>query len=502
MDWTLWTYDVAREQSPPREFLGEAARTSLAAGYDALGLYLEHRFRYPGLEWAHGVGAVGPEDVRWMRREFPALGLVPFVNVLSHMEGFLYCEEGQPMAEERMRGMQANPWSPGAQESVRRIVDGVLRVFDSEVVHLGGDEAAQLGRHADSARLMAGSGDGKARVYASHMGPLCERLLAEGRRPALWADMVLEHPEAAAGIPKRTLLFDWQYEGGCASSLASLRSMGFDVVGCPTVHVFDAAWCHLAETEANVRDVAADAHAGGAVGACLTTWEGGLFGSYPTVLPAVRWAGHELRSPGSGGDLVAAYGGSRGWAEAMGARLNQCGGLFAYDGHRNRLKCRLLLYGDPFLLWRHHGAELCGSVGEAALEVCQSAERLATTPAERQCAEFVRLALEFVRAAEAARQEYAGERPEGAVRALATARQVFDQLERIALRSHAEFGGSLADAERCRAARRHVEEVVRRVRAYGRRELGYLPAFEAITDRRFMPHDQACWWLVNRWGDA
>lgn len=501
MAWTLWTYDVAREQSPPREFLSEVARMSLDAGYDALGLYLEHRFRYPGLEWAHGQAALGPDDVRWMRREFPGLDVVPFVNVLSHMEGFLYCQEGQPMAEEPMRGMQANPWHPGSQETVRRILEGVLAAFDSEVVHLGGDEAAQLGRHPDSARFLEGSGDGKAAAYAAHIGPLCERVLQSGRRPALWADMVLEHPEAADGIPEQTMLFDWQYEGGCASSLATLRAMGFEVVCCPTVHVFDAAWCHVPETEANVRAVAADAHAGAAAGACLTTWEAGLFGAYPTVLPAVRWAAGELRSPGSAGSLLDAFGASRPWAEALGVRLNQSGGVFGFDGHRSRFKCRLLLYGDPFLLWRRHGAELCGPVGDAALEACLEAERHSTTAVERQCAEFVRLGVEFARSAEAASLEYGAERPEGAVRTLATARQVFELLERAALRSHAEFGGSLADVERCRAARRHVEEVVRRVRAYGRRELGYLPAFEALTDRRFVPHDQGCWWLVNRWGE-
>jgi hypothetical protein len=27
-----------------------------------------------------------------------------------------------------------------------------------------------------------------------------------------------------------------------------------------------------------------------------------------------------------------------------------------------------------------------------------------------------------------------------------------------------------------------------------------LPAWEVLTHPNFVPHDQACWWLVNKWG--
>lgn len=501
MAWKLWTLDVARELSPTPEFLDSAARLCLEAGYGALGLYLEHRFRYPGLEWAQAAGSLGPEDVRRLRLAFPGLQVVPFVNVLSHMEGFLYCEGGQEMAEEPMRGMQANPWHPLAAEVAEKVVEGALSAFDSEVVHLGGDEAWQLGRHPDSQARME-DGRGKAALYAGHFGPICERVLAAGRRPALWADMVLEHPEAAAGLPKETLMFDWQYEGGCAESLARLQGLGFEVVCCPTVHVFDAAWCHLRKTEANVRAVARDALAGGAAGLCLATWESGLFGSMPTVMPAVRWAAQAFESPDGAGPLVEAFGAARPWAEALGCRLNEAGGVFAFDGHRHRLKSRLLLYSNPFLAWRFHGPELCGEVGEKALACAAEAEACAPGPAERGAAEFVRLAVEFVRHAGRARQEYAARRPEAAVAALAPARQVFELLEGIAKRNLEAWGGSRADVARCRGARRHVEEVMRRIREHGHGELGYLPAFEVLTDLRFVPHDQACWWLVNRWGEG
>lgn len=78
---------------------------------------------------------------------------------------------------------------------------------------------------------------------------------------------------------------------------------------------------------------------------------------------------------------------------------------------------------------------------------------------------------------------------------------VFDDLAKIARRTHERIGGSLADIERCRVAKEHVEKVLVRIRKYGDGSLGYLPAFEIITHPKFMPHDQGSWWLINSWAN-
>ena len=64
----MWTYDLAREQAPTLDNLRVLAELSLNAGYNALGLYMEHRFAYPSAPWVHGAGAVTPSAVRAMFR--------------------------------------------------------------------------------------------------------------------------------------------------------------------------------------------------------------------------------------------------------------------------------------------------------------------------------------------------------------------------------------------------------------------------------------------------
>jgi hypothetical protein len=511
----IWTYDVAREQSPSLDTLRQAALLTREAGYTGLGLYLEHRYAYASAPWTHGVGCVTPDMVRALQSEFPSLQIVPFINLLGHFEGFLYTEEGKRYREELFSGLQACPANPEFVELCERIVDETIDVFRSGLIHIGGDETWQLGASERSKARMAaleadwpsngGGYDGKAALYAAHFGPLARRVLERGRRPAVWGDMFHDHPAALDAMPKETLIFDWQYFQGVADTATSFTGRGFEAVGCPALHTYNATWMHLPQSERNVRDVARDAGALGLAGVCVTTWECGLFGVYDTLWPALRASGAILRDPDGAPGFLDAYAAEspahREWARLMGEELQEAGGLFAFGGTRSALKCRLLLYSNPFLLWMRHAEELCGEAGDRALATIEAAQRVAPGEAEKGVCQFARSAIEFARLAEEARLHYAKGETEACVTKLAVTRQLFDDLALVARRTHARVGGSLADVERCRTAKERVEAAIRAIRQYGDGSLGYLPAFEIVTHPKFVPHDQASWWLINRWAN-
>lgn len=487
--------DIAREQSPSLDHLYQYASFSLEAGYETLGLYLEHRFAYPSAPWAAGRGCVTPDMVKSLQSEFPSLQIVPFINLLGHMEGFLNCEQGAKFRETPFRGMQGCPSNPEFVEFCRGLLMDTLNSFDSQIIHIGGDETWELGKCPKCSEI------DKAKLYGDHFGPLAQLVVDAERTPAVWGDMFLEHPSALEHLPKSTLIFDWQYFNGVKESSTNLMAKGHKVVACPTIHVYDAAWAHLPESESNIRQVCEDALELSLEGICLTTWESGLMGAYDTIFPAIEGARKIMDSPSEAPGLQLAYRASDHWAKLMGQDLNQLGGVFAYDGHRSRLKSRLLLYGNPFLAWKHHGEELAGEVGLKALDLCEKAINATQDEGQKGVAMFVRGAVEFVRMAEASRRWYEQKEPERAIKALAPSRHLFETLESLARRTHVRIGGSLADIERCKVAKLHVETVILRIQKYGRGELGYLPSFDVLSHTRFMPHDQACWWGVNKWGD-
>jgi hypothetical protein len=500
---------------------------TLASGYNALGLYLEHRFAYPSASWAAGKGSLTPENVRKLVEEFPNLQIIPFANFLGHMEGFLYTAEGAKYAEATFRGMQACPSKPEVSVLCRRLLDDIVNVFPSNIIHIGADEIEQLGScPACKERIKIfeeqnPGGDGKAMLFGTHFEMLAKRVLEAGKTPAVWGDMFTAHPAALDYFPKETIIFEWQYFSNPIKTAQPFLDKGYRVVNCPTLITYAAPWLHLPQAELNVTEHAQATEEIQALGVCVTTWEGGLFANFETMLPAIQGCGAILSNPPKRlGDwateedyfahtqapnLLAAYEShseSYGqWARLMGVELQECGGLFAYGTIRSALKARFLLYSNPFLLWLRNREEFLGDGATKALQVMDHAISVSPTPGARGCAEFIRITIEFVRHVEESAQAYARHCPGESVAALAPARACFDDLSKIAKASLLNSGGSMADIERCKSAKSHVERVMSRIKQYGDGSLGYLPSYETICHPKFIPHDQGNWWLMNDWAN-
>lgn len=496
----IFMLDLAREQCPTFDHLVSYAMLAAESGYDALGLYLEHRFAFACTPWAHGFGAITPSMIQRLQSEFPSLEIIPFINLLGHMEGFMRTEEGREFKEAVFHGLQACPTNLEFVALCHQMVEEIMEVFSSDMIHLGGDETAQLNECSLCQERSEGKAeDRKAWIYAQHFAPLIDQVVKAGRTPAIWADMVLEHPDVKAMLPPETVLFDWQYETGVRET--SSRLEGFRVYGCPTLHVYNAPWLHVEGSERNIRQVAQDVHDLGLEGFCLTLWEGACFAPFDTLFPAIKWSAEAALDPAGAPPLIESFGDQQEWAQLMGVDLEQIGGVFRFNKLRNPLKARFLLYSNPFLTWMHHADQLVGPHGDRALDLCARALHASPGEATQGVSVYVRSVVEFVRLSERARAAYSLGETEHAVSSMAPMRQLFDDLEKVAKRNHARIGGSLADIERVRQAKRHVEVVMQRVRNYGDRQLGYLPAWEVITNPRFTPHDQGCWWLVNKWAN-
>lgn len=493
--------DIAREQAPTYEHLRQYLQLTQDSGYNAIGLYLEHRFVYPSAPWAAGIGAITPEMAKNLQAEFPEIQIIPFINLLGHFEGMLYTEFGKQFHEERFKGMQACPSNTDFGEFCERLIDDICSIFQSEIIHIGGDETQQLAKCEICSKRYANDPEQKAEIYGYHFGRLAHYLVEKkGRRAAVWGDMYLEHPAALEFMPKNSLIFNWEYFDDPTETNQQFLDQGFEVVTSPTLQTYNATWCHVSESGRNINMHLQSAVEQELFGVCLTTWECGLFGAYDTLFPAIACAGKAMNS-GEPCRLLSSYGDDDEWATLMSDGLAECRGSFTPGKIRSSLKVRLLLYSNPFLAWMYHGEEFSGDVGERTLATLEKALREAKSEAQKGVTLFARSAVEFVRIAEQARLEYADGNAEKCVTKLATTRQIFDDLAKIAKRTNERIGGSLADIERCRIAKEHVEKVIHRIRHYGDGSLGYLPAFEHITHPKFVPHDQAAWWLINGWAN-
>lgn len=496
MDFVGWTFDLAREQSAHPDRLKALLSRSRNAGYNALGLYLEHRFAYRTAPWAAAEGCLTPNQVATLQRQARSLGLrlIPFLNTLGHMEGFIRAEGGQWLAEGPSPGalsLQMCPTRPECRTFARGLVEDALSAFDDEWVHLGGDETRQLGQCPACAPRLRQAGKGG--LYGEYFGDLCRWVLSRGRRPCLWADMVLAHPEALEQIPKQTVLFDWQYERGAGDSAARLRQRGFDVVCCPALHTFDSGWCYWDLTRENVDEQLAAAEQHGALGVCLTTWEFSGFSQCESVFPLVFAVGRRMGTGDHWGEALSGEGGV-GFADAaeiLGEAL-PAAAPFLLPGGRRKLRERLVIRGDPFLLWSGWRSEACGQAGTRVLELCRQAEGLVPEKhALRFAIDLHRVSVEWVRLVERAYERYQARDAAGCAGLLEGAAALFDRL-RPGLLAEAERGGSRADPARLDRLIEHVARVRQRLAALPT-GAGFMPSFATLTHEHYVPGDQGAW---------
>jgi hypothetical protein len=172
---------------------------------------------------------------------------------------------------------------PGVQLLLRTMVDDVLEASGARAVHIGCDEATELGRGASA--LGAGGG-GAERVYLGHVRRLAAHVWTRwGATTWVYDDFLLQHPALLDSLPANLLLVDWHYDPEAAfGSLDTLRRMPANrILTSAGLWNWFAIYPDYARALPNIRRATAAAQAHGCRGAILSSWgDGGsedLFGN-------------------------------------------------------------------------------------------------------------------------------------------------------------------------------------------------------------------------------
>jgi len=487
-------YDIAREQTPDEKLLMDLIDRSAGAGYNALGLYLEHRFAYPSAPWAAGPGCLTPKMAGRLSRVAAERGvrLIPFLNTLGHMEGFIRSEGGQWLAEAPGKGvLQMCPSRPECIEFVSNLVVDVLQSFKDEWVHLGGDETHQLGECPLCARRVEEVG--KEGLYVNFFGALCRQVLDRGKRPCMWGDILAKYPGSLDLIPQETVIFDWNYKNAPGKTCEMFQQHGFEVVLSSAVRSYDSNWCFLDETCSLIDAHREEAERFGTVGTLVCAWEFFGFSQFASVLPLIMAAGRRVSSGEAWETALVAEGGE-GYAHAakiLGSRIPRMSSFLAAGGWRPLREC-MAIQSDPFSLWRAWREEACGRVGDAILEVLGEADEAAglDSPLEFPLL-FQFVCVEWVRLAERAAIRYAAGDAASAADILA---EGMCQLMRLrpGLERFAEGGGSAVDPARLDASLKAIERACFCLRLTTGAS-GARPSFNTLTQVGYLPGDQAGW---------
>ena len=275
--------DVSRDKVPTMATLTRLVDELASWKINRLQLYMEHTFAYRGHPdvWAHASPFTGEEIESldaYCRERF--IELVPNQNSFGHMERWLKLPRYAPLAEvAEPQGdyMSLCPIDPRSVELLAGLYDDLLPHFTSRSFNVGCDETIDLGkgRSREAVERL-----GVGRVYLDFLHEIHRLVASRGRRMQFWGDIVLEHPELIAELPKDVLALEWGYEADHPFDEHGAR---FAAAGVEH-HVVPgtSTWLSIGGRTTNaIGNLAAAARAGrahGATGMMVTDW--GDFGHW------------------------------------------------------------------------------------------------------------------------------------------------------------------------------------------------------------------------------
>ncbi|MHB9022987.1 MAG: family 20 glycosylhydrolase [Armatimonadota bacterium] len=211
--------DLARQMETV-DYLRRYIDFTVAQGYNVLFLYLEGRVRTDTFPFMPKEQSYTLEDMDAVVRHARGANMevVPGISSLGHAEHFFAYPGLEHLAEERSGNTRFGgkayttfcPSKPETYTFLENYMKEIFQVFTSPMVHIGCDEAWNLG-YCDLCKPRWQS-DGLGAIFTGHLQRMQQ--IAQGMRKRLWIwdDLYEVFPEEIEQVPRDIVMCHWQYD--------------------------------------------------------------------------------------------------------------------------------------------------------------------------------------------------------------------------------------------------------------------------------------------------
>lgn len=278
-------YDVSRGRVLTLETLKCLADTMAFYKLNQLQLYVEHTYLFRNLSevWREETPLTAEEILELDQYCFDrGIELVPSLSTFGHLFQLLstksfgaFCEMPDSAGEtfsflDRMNHHTINVSEPGAIALIKDMIREYMQLFRSDKFNICADETFDLGKGRSQA-LAQEKGIGS--LYMEHITQLFEFLIANGRTPMFWGDIIVKYPELYARIPKQVICLNWGYSATQPDREAKiLHEVGAVQYLCPGACGWNTWINKLKDSYENIRRMCSYARQYGAVGILNTEW--------------------------------------------------------------------------------------------------------------------------------------------------------------------------------------------------------------------------------------
>ncbi len=274
--------DVGRQAEKP-DYIERYIADLAAYKKNMFVLYFENRFAWQSHPEAAADISYTADDFR----RFDAtcaenhIDFVPALASLGHCEGMLRSERYRHLREEGAI-YQLTLRNPATRDFLSDLYAEILPTYRSRYFHANCDESPLLAGPPGSPKSYMRQ---SLRLFGEHLIFLHDLLARSGKQMMIWGDMLLEHPEIAADLPRDIIVVDWDY-GSMLNRVREapqkLRDMGFPVLVAPASgRSAEVAFPPIMQMSENIPPYLRQARDLGLMGEMTTIWE--MFSTNPIV---------------------------------------------------------------------------------------------------------------------------------------------------------------------------------------------------------------------------
>lgn len=266
------TDDISRGQISTLENFKKIIRFCALHKLNVYCPYIEDVFafkQYP--EIGKNRGALTPAECKeldaYAKKYF--VDVIPIFETLGHWENILLLPEFVQYGE-----------FPGAHtvnisdEKVYTMLDNMIgeiaACFSSPYFHIAADESWDVGLGVNKDRVAKSD---LATVHAEHYKRVVALVKKHGKKPMMYGDIILNHPDILKKIPQDITIIDWHYGASLQfSSPEIFHTAGFPYIVSPAVWNFTGPFPNYLNTFINIQYLNWDGYVNGSQGMLCSNW--------------------------------------------------------------------------------------------------------------------------------------------------------------------------------------------------------------------------------------
>jgi len=280
-------HDVTRGRVPTLDTLKYLADTLASYKINHLQLYVEHAFAFTDIpELWRGKDPLTAGDILELD-EYCAdryIDLVPSLSTFGHMYELLRLPRFEHLNElevrasrtgrclwDRMAHYTLDVSNPDSFELVKGMILDYAPLFSSPYFNICCDETFDLGKGKNAKRAER---EGVGRLYVDFVGKIMKVVRAVGKKPMLWGDIVLKHPELISELAgDDTVFLNWDYTPNVTDkSVQTFKEAGVAQYVCPGVNGWSRFATDAGAACSNISKMVRYGREAGAGGVLNTDW--------------------------------------------------------------------------------------------------------------------------------------------------------------------------------------------------------------------------------------